>query len=341
MMEYLNAFRDWQHLSFAQPAAFGLLLLIPLMLWWSWRQRKRAHPALRLSTGSGLSHVAPSWRARLRPVQTVLRVIAVAALSIALARPQSSSVSENVSSEGIDIVLAMDVSGSMLAEDFKPNRIEAAKKVATEFVDDRPGDRIGLVIFGGESFTQCPVTIDHSVLQQQIAGLKSGVLADGTAIGNGLATAVDRIRTANGKSRVIILLTDGVNNTGNVSPELALEIAKTYKVRVYTIGVGAMGEAPMPASTPYGVQHIMQKVEIDDSLLQKIAKETGGDYYRATGNNSLQNIYKKIDTLEKTKVEVSSFKHYAELFFPFALLACICMALEGVLRWTVFRSVTA
>jgi Ca-activated chloride channel family protein len=277
---------------------------------------------------------------RWRPVLAVLRVLSFIALTVALARPQSSSVSENVDSEGIDIVLAIDVSGSMLAEDFRPNRIEAAKKVATEFINGRPGDRIGLVIFSGESFTQCPVTIDHGVLQQQVAEIQSGILVDGTAIGDGLATAVDRIRNTNGKSRVVILLTDGVNNTGKVGPELALEIAKAYKVRVYTIGVGTQGSAPYPMQTPGGLQTQMMPVQIDEDLLRKIAKETGGNYYRATSNNSLKSIYEQIDKLEKTKVEISSYKHYAELFFPFALLACACIALEMLLRWTTFRSIT-
>ena len=340
MMQYIHALADWHQLSFAHPWAFTLLLLIPLMLAWQWRTRRRAHPALRLTTTSGLSHIRPGLRTRLRPLLTVLRVLSIAALVVAIARPQSSSVSENVDSEGIDIVMAMDISGSMLAEDFKPNRIEAAKRIATDFIGGRPGDRIGLVIFSGESFTQCPVTIDHGVLLEQVANVESGTLVDGTAIGDGLATAVDRIRNTNGKSRVIILLTDGVNNTGKIGPELALEIAKTYKVRVYTIGMGAQGQAPYPAQTPVGTVMQMVPVQIDEALLQKIAKETGGNYYRATSNNSLKAIYEQIDKLEKTKVEISSYKHFAELFFPLAILACACIFLEMLLRWTMFRSIT-
>jgi Ca-activated chloride channel family protein len=339
-MNLIKAFTDWRHLTFAQPWFFALLLLLPLLLWWDVRNRRRANPALRLTTTSGLLHIKPSLRMKFRPLLTALRVIALIALIVALARPQSSSVTENVDSEGIDIVMAIDVSGSMLAEDFHPNRIEAAKKVATDFINGRPGDRIGLVIFSGESFTQCPVTIDHRVLLEQVADIKSGVLVDGTAIGDGLATAVDRIRNTRGKSRVVILLTDGVNNTGKVGPELALEIAKAYKVRVYTIGVGTQGSAPYPVQTPVGPQTQMMPVQIDEELLQKIAKQTGGNYYRATGNNSLKAIYTQIDKLEKTKVEISSYKHYAELFFPFALLACACIFLEMLLRWTVFRTIT-
>jgi len=329
---------DWKHISFAHPIFFGLFLLIPFLIWW--RMRKGNHPALRLTSLSSLKAAPTSWRVRFRPVLTVLRMLAFSALIIALARPQSSNVTENIDSEGIDIVLSVDVSGSMLAEDLKPNRIEAAKKVAIDFVEGRTTDRIGLVVFSGESFTQCPITIDHQVLKQQLSEIRSGMLVDGTAIGDGLATAVDRIRTSNGKSKVVILLTDGVNNVGKVGPELALEIAKAYKVRVYTIGVGTMGMAPYPVQTPFGMQKQMQEVQIDEPLLKKIAGETGGKYYRATSNASLKSIYADIDKLEKTKVEISSYKHYAELYFPLAMLALIFLLLEMVLRYTAFKSIT-
>jgi Ca-activated chloride channel family protein len=336
----MKAFLDWKHLSFAHPYFFALLLLIPVMIWWQWRRKRQETPALRLTTLSGLRAVKPSWRVRLRPLLFVLRLVALTALTIALARPQSSNTTESIESEGIDIVLSLDVSGSMLAEDLKPNRIEAAKKVALDFIDQRPTDRIGLVVFAGESFTQCPITIDHRVLKEQIAQVQSGVLVDGTAIGDGLATAVDRIRKTNSKSKVIILLTDGVNNIGKIGPETALEIAKAFKIRVYTIGLGSMGEAPMPIPTPQGTVRQMMKVEIDEPLLRKIATETRGRYFRATSNTSLAAIYKEIDALEKTRIEVSSYKYYAELFFPFALLAIICIAMEMILRYTVFRSIT-
>lgn len=331
---------DWKHLTFAQPLFFALLLLIPLMIWWQLRSKKTDSPALRLTTTGGISKIKPSWKVRYRPVLFVLRVIALIALIVALARPQSSNTTESIDSEGIDIVLALDVSGSMTAEDFKPNRIEAAKANALNFVDQRPTDRIGLVIFSGESFTMCPITIDHNVLKEQISQIRSGMLVDGTSIGMGLATAVDRLRNAHGKSRVIILLTDGVNNTGLIDPNTALEIAKAYKVRVYTVGIGTEGQALMPVQTPMGIQKQMMPVEIDEALLKKIATETGGKYFRATGNKSLENVYKDIDKMEKTKVEVSSFKHYAELFFPFAIIAVICLALEMLLRYTVFKSIT-
>jgi Ca-activated chloride channel family protein len=340
MKQYLDALADWRQVSFAQPWAFLLLMLVPLTVFWQIRMRQRAHPALRMSTISGLVHLKPGLRIRLRTLLTVLRALAMVALIVALARPQSSSITENVNSEGIDIVLAMDVSGSMNAEDFSPNRVEAAKRLAAEFIKGREGDRMGLVIFAGESFTQCPVTIDRRVLLEQVAAVKNGILEDGTAIGDGLATAVDRVRNAKGKSRVVILLTDGEHNAGRLGPETALQIAKTYNVKVYTIGVGSRGRAPYPVQTPAGVQKVMQEVKIDEDLLRRIAAETGGRYYRATDTRSLKSIYQQIDTLEKTQVEVTSFKHYAELFFPFALLAIICLALEALLRWTVFRSVT-
>lgn len=336
----MSALMDWKHISFAHPYFFGLLLLIPIMIWWQLRKKKEDNPAIRLTTLSGLGTIKPTWRVRFRPILFVLRIVALVTLIIALARPQSSNVSESIDSEGIDIVLSVDVSGSMLAEDLKPNRIEAAKKVAADFIDQRPTDRIGLVIFSGESFTQCPITIDHNVLKEQLSQIKSGVLVDGTAIGMGLATGVDRLRNATGKSRVLILLTDGVNNTGLIDPSTALEIAKAYKVRVYTIGVGTEGEAPYPTPTPYGIQKQMMPVQIDEPLLKKISAETGGAYYRATNNKSLAGIYQKIDKLEKTKVEISSYKQYSELFFPLACIALVCLGLELLLRYTVFRSIT-
>jgi Ca-activated chloride channel family protein len=322
---------DWKHLSIAQPYFFVLLLLIPFMVWWQMRGRKD-NPTLRLTTLSGLNAAKAGGKATFRPVLFVLRCIALIALTVALARPQSSNTTENIDSEGIDIVISMDVSGSMLAEDFKPNRIEAAKSVALDFVDKRPTDRVGLVIFSGESFSMCPITIDHNVLKEQISQIKNGMLTDGTSIGMGLATAVDRLRQSKGKSKVIILMTDGVNNTGLIDPLTALEIAKAFKIKVYTIGVGTTGQAIMPVPTPMGVQRQLQPVEIDEPLLKKIATETNGRYYRATGNKALDKVYQEID--------ITSYKHYAELFFPFAMLAAICLILEILLRYTVFRSIT-
>lgn len=336
----MNALMDWKHLSFAQPWFFGLLLLIPFMIWWQLKKKQKDNPAFRLTTTASIARVRPTWKVRLRPLMFALRMIALTMLVVSLARPQSSNVTESVDSEGVDIVLAVDVSGSMLAEDLKPNRIEAAKKVAADFIDQRPTDRIGLVIFSGESFTQCPITIDHNVLKEQLSQIKSGVLVDGTAIGMGLATSVDRLRNSKGKSRIIIFLTDGVNNTGLIDPSTALEIAKAYKIRIYSIGAGSEGQALMPVQTPMGMQKQMVPVQIDEPLLKQMAIQTGGKYYRATSTNALKSIYQDIDKLEKTKIEVSSYKHYAELFFPFTLIALICLALEVLLRYTVFRSIT-
>ena len=336
----MNALLDWKHMSFAHPIFFGLLLLIPLMIWWYTKSKRSDSPSLRLTTLGGLSPAMAGGKAKFRPVQFALRIVAIVALIIALARPQSSNTTENIESEGIDMVLSMDVSGSMLAEDFRPNRIEAAKNVALKFVDQRPGDRIGLVIFAGESFTMCPITIDHNVLKEQISQIRNGMITDGTSIGMGLATAVDRLRFAKGKSRVVILMTDGVNNMGLIDPLTALEIAKAYKVRVYTIGIGSMGQALTPMPTPYGTQKQMMPVQIDEKLLKQMATQTGGKYFRATGNRALEQIYDDIDHLEKTRVDITSYKHYAELFFPFAMIAVICIVLEMILRYTVFRSIT-
>ena len=335
----MKAYLDWKHISFAHPWFFLLLLLIPLIIWWQNSGRKVENPVFRLTTlWGGKFHTV--GKARFRPVLFILRVVGLVGLIIALARPQSSNTTENIDNEGIDIVMAIDVSGSMLAEDFHPNRTEAAKATALRFVDQRPTDRIGLVIFAGESFTMCPITIDHNVLKEQISAVKTGMIVDGTSIGMGLATAVDRLRNAKGKSKVIILMTDGVNNTGLIDPLLALEIAKTYKVKVYSIGIGTKGQAVIPVQTPMGIQKQMMPVEIDEPLLRRIAAETGGLYFRATDNKSLASIYNEIDKLEKTAVEISSYKRYAELFFPFAILAVFCLGLEMLLRYTVFKSIT-
>lgn len=331
---------DWKSISFADPYFFLLFLLIPLGIWWQWKARRRHRPSFRMSTIRGLENLPPSWRIRLRPIMGFCRWLALILLIIALARPQNTQVMESVETEGIDIVMSIDVSGSMLAEDLKPNRIEAAKKVAREFVQQRPSDRIGLVIFAGESFTQCPISIDHQVVLEQIDKIRSGLLVDGTAIGMGLATGVDRLRYAQGESRILILLTDGVNNTGLIDPMTALEIAKTYGVRVYTIGVGSLGRALYPVQTEFGVQKQMHEVKIDEDLLRRIAAETGGQYYRATTNQGLDRIYKEIDQLEKTKAEVSIHRNYRDLYFPLVVLALALLSLEWLLRFTLFRSLT-
>lgn len=336
----MKAFLDWKHITFAHPFFFALLVPVLLIIWWQAHGRKNNQPVLRLTTLGGIASIPAGVKARYRPVLFVLRILALTMLVIALARPQSTNTSINSDTDGIDLVMGVDISGSMLAEDFKPNRMEAAKKVALEFVDKRPSDRIGLVIFSGESFTMCPVTIDHNVLKEQIMSLKSGMVTDGTAIGDGLATSVDKLRYSKSKSKVIILMTDGENNCGKISPLTALEIAKAYKLKVYTIGVGTIGQALIPMQTPMGTVKQLMQVSIDEPLLKQIASQTGGKYFRATNNNSLKAIYDEIDKMEKTSIEVTSFKRYAELFFPFAMLAVIFLSLELLLRYTAFKSLT-
>ena len=279
-----------------------------------------------------------SWKNTFRHAPFVLRLLAISCIILALARPQTRDDEELVNGEGVDIVLCVDVSGSMLAQDFTPNRIEAAKDVASNFVAGRPTDRIGIVIFSGEAFTLCPLTTDQAVLQTQISSIQSGLLEDGTAIGSGLATGVDRLRASQSKSKVIILLTDGENNGGQIPPVTAKELAKATGVRVYTIGVGTDGFAQIPMQTVGGTV-IMQreKVNIDEKLLTQIANETGGKYFRAKDNESLKSIYSEIDKLEKSKIEVTALKRYTEKFFPLALAAAALLLLEITLRFTLFR----
>jgi len=334
----INDFLERYHLFLKHPQFLWLLLLLPLLAaWYFYRSNKRAS-VLRISTTEMLRNFPVPAKIKWRPLLQVFQLLALACIIIALARPQRTNVSESIDSNGIDIVLSIDISGSMLAEDFKPNRLEAAKKTASEFVRERSTDRIGVVIFSGESFTLCPVTIDHNVVQEQLDAIQSGMLQDGTAIGMGLATAVDKLRDAKGKSRVVILMTDGVNNTGLIDPQTALEIAKAFKVRVYTIGVGTEGEALYPIQTPYGIQKKLLPVQIDEPLLRNISKQTGGRYYRATDNKSLQHIYDEINQLEKTKVQVNAYKQYTETFFPFVFVAIALLMLELILRYTYFKS---
>src|SRR6202000_723179 len=280
---------------------------------------------------------ARSYKNFLRPLLFVLRLLTISCLIIALARPQTRNDEQLVNGEGIDIVLCLDISGSMLAQDFTPNRMEAAKNVASEFIDHRPTDRIGLVIFSGESFTMCPLTTDKTVLKTQLANVQSGLLEDGPPIGSGLATGIDRLRNSPSKSKVIILLTDGENNGGLIDPNTAKEIAKQVGVRVYTVGMGTEGFAPVPVQTPGGVVMQREKVNIDEKLLTQIANETGGHYYRAKDNESLKNIYSEIDKLEKSKIEVTGLRRYTEQFYPFALIAALLLALELLLKWTLLR----
>lgn len=314
--------------TFANPELLLLLLIIPgLAVWYYYRLQKK-ESNLRYSTLQPFSVVKQSIRERLRHLPFVLRMMALALVIIALARPQSTEKGEKIHSEGIDIVLVLDISGSMLAEDFQPNRIEAAKSVAQEFISGRTNDRIGLVIFSGESFTQCPLTVDYDVLKSLIRPLKSGMIEDGTAIGLGLATAVNRLRESKAKSKVIILLTDGVNNRGEIDPMTAAQIAQSYGIRVYTVGVGTIGEAPYPVQTPFGTRYQMVPVEIDEKTLQQIAAMTEGKYFRATDNKKLRAIYQEIDQMEKTRIEVRSFKRYTELFYSFIVTAVVLLVLD-------------
>jgi Ca-activated chloride channel family protein len=328
---------DWyRHIYFSQPLFFGLFALIPLMIWWEFKRADAGEATVMVSTVRAFMGTR-SWKNFLRPLLFIFRVLTLCCLIIALARPQTRNDEQLVNGEGIDIVLCLDISGSMLAQDFTPNRMEAAKNVASEFIDNRPTDRIGLVIFSGEAFTMCPLTTDRNVLKTQLFNVQSGLLEDGTAIGSGLATGVDRLRNSPSKSKVIILLTDGENNGGLIDPNTAKEIAKSVGVRVYTVGMGTEGYAPVPVQTPAGVVMQREKVNIDEKLLTQIATETGGRYYRAKYNESLKNIYSEIDQLEKSKIEVSSIRRYTEQYFPFALAAAIFLFLELLLRWTVLR----
>jgi Ca-activated chloride channel family protein len=329
-------FEYFRNITFGQPWLLLLFLLIPVLIYWNFNKGKKKVAAIGISTTKGL-RASRSWKNSFQQFPFILRLLALACIIVALARPQTKFDETQTEGEGIDIILAIDVSGSMTAQDFTPNRMEAAKKVAEEFVDNRPSDRIGVVIFAGESFTQCPLTTDHYVLKTQIANINNGLLEDGTAIGSGLATSVDRLRNSKSKSKVVILLTDGMNNGGLIDPSTALEIAKTFHVKVYTIGVGTDGYAPTPVSTPLGIVMQNQKVSIDEKLLQNIATQTGGKYFRATDNKSLEEIYNEIDKMEKSKVEITTFHHYSEKFYPFIFAAMALLFVEIILRYTLFK----
>ena len=323
-------------ITFSQPYQFVLLGLVPILIWWYITGYRRKQASVMVSSTAQFSALS-SWKTNLLHIPFALRVLALICLVIALARPQKRNDEQMVTGEGVDIILCMDVSGSMLAQDLTPNRMEAAKAVAANFVDARPTDRIGLVIFSGESFTLTPITTDKNVLKAQIYNVRSGLLEDGTAIGSGLATSVDRLRSSNSKSKVVILMTDGENNGGMIDPNTAKEIAKAVGVRVYTIGVGTEGYAPVPVQTMGGIIMQREKVNIDEKLLKQIADETGGKYFRAKDNEGLNNIYSEIDKLEKSRIDVTALKRYTEKFFPFALAAAILVFLELLLRLTTFR----
>lgn len=327
-------------IKFAQPLFLYLLVIIPVMVAFYLLKQQRASASLRMPGLQPFANVSKTFRHYLRHILFVFRTLAVTLLIIVLARPQTSDKFQDMSTEGIDIVLALDISGSMLAQDFRPNRIEAAKNVATEFISGRPYDRIGLVVFSGESFTQCPLTTDHAVLINLLREVQSGMIEDGTAIGMGLATAVNRIKDSEAKSKVIILLTDGVNNRGEIAPATAAGIAKTYGIRVYTIGVGTQGVAPYPVQTPYGTQYQDMQVEIDETILHEIAQTTGGKYFRATDNDKLIQVYNEIDKLEKSKIDVKQFSRKEEKFLLPALIAFCLLLFEVLARNTIFKNLT-
>ena len=299
---------------------FGLLVMIPFLVYWYARKSRQGTVMVSSTRNFGETK---SWKNSFLHLPFLFRILTFICLILALARPQIRNDEELTNGEGIDIILCLDISGSMLAQDFSPNRMEAAKRVASDFIDARPTDRIGLVIFSGESFTMAPLTTDRTVLKNQLFNVESGLLEDGTAIGSGLATSVERLRSSKSRSKVIILLTDGENNGGLIDPNTAKEIAKSVGVRVYTVGVGTEGFAPMPVQTAGGVIMQKEKVSIDEKLLTQIANETGGKYFRAKDNESLSSIYKEIDQLEKTRIEITTLKRYSEQFFPFALAAAL------------------
>ncbi len=322
---------------------FLLLLVIPYLLWYM-MYRKKSEPTMRMGDTYAYRFAPKSWRVRLMPLQAVLRVLAFVMLVIVLARPQTQNSWSNRTVEGIDIMLAIDVSTSMLAEDLKPNRIEAAKQVAAEFISGRPNDNIGLTIFAGEAFTQCPMTTDHSSLLNLLQGVRTdiaarGLIQDGTAIGMGLANAVSRLKESKAKSKVVILLTDGSNNMGDLSPMTSAEIARSLGIRVYTIGVGTNKVAPYPMPVAGGVQYVNIPVEIDTKTLSEIASATNGVFHRATNTTELHNIYKEIDKLEKSKMNVTEFRKRYEAYMPFAAVATVALLLELLLRITVFRRI--
>ncbi len=316
-----------------------LLLLIPVIAHYVWRAIKGATPALQISSLAAFGNTGKGLRHYFEHVPFILRTAAIALLIIAVARPRSSNTSSRIDTEGIDIIFALDVSTSMLARDFNPDRINAAKDISIRFIAERPYDRMGIVVLAGESFTQCPLTTDRATLINLIKEIETGWIEDGTAIGNGLATAVARLKDSDAKSRVIILLTDGVNNRGEIAPLMAAEIAKTYGIRVYSIGIGTQGMAPYPFLTERGVIIQQVPVEIDEDLLKQISEMTGGRYFRATDNTKLLEIYNEINQMEKAKVTVDALSVYKEEFMPFALAALAAFLLELLLRLVILKRI--
>ena len=332
-MEFLKG------ISFHNKELLLLLAIIPALVIWYILRNKKSKADIQISSIVGFENYKVSLRQRLQHLLFALRLMVIALIIISFARPQSSRSRTDVSVEGIDIVMVQDISGSMLAEDFKPSRIGAAKEVGMEFIDGRPNDRIGLVVFSGESFTQCPITTDHAVLKDAFSKVESGMIDDGTALGDGLATAVNRLKDSKAKSKVIILLTDGVNNAGYIDPMTAAEITKKFGIRVYTIGIGKIGVAPYPFKTPFGIQYQDMEVKIDEPLLRDISAMTDGKYFRATGKTKLKEVYAEIDKLEKSKIDVTEYHKKREEFLPLLILAALLFLGEIILRYTYFRQI--
>lgn len=330
---------NWNDIVFAYPEAFFLLLLLPVYWIFSYFLNKNKYTAIKLPLIEPNEKIPVSIKARLTLLPLILKSLSLIFLIVALSRPQIFATGENVYTEGIDIVLNLDISGSMLAEDFSPNRLVAAKKITDEFIQGRVNDRIGLVVFSRDAFTQCPLTIDYTVLRTLLSEVKQGMIEDGTAIGNAIANGVNRLKDSESKSKVMILLTDGVNNSGEVDPMTAAEIAAAFGIRVYTIGVGTQGTAPYPFQTPFGIKYQNVPVEIDEKALTDISNLTGGKYFRATNNKKLEEIFKEIDSLEKSKVEVTSYKSKTEKFSIFLIPAVILLLIEFLLSKTVLRRI--
>lgn len=323
--------------EFYSPEYLYLLVLLPLIWLWRYIYSGKRKTGIIFPSSAKLFTAKTSLRTGLAIFMPAVKYIVLALIIIALARPVSYTSGENIDTEGIDIVVVLDISGSMLAEDFKPNRLEAAKDLTKEFVYGRKSDRIGLVIFSRDAFTQCPLTVDYKVLVDLLRVVKSGMIDDGTAIGNAITNGVNRLKDSDAKSKVLILLTDGVNNAGEVDPLTATEIAKTFGVKIYSIGVGTMGEAPYPYQTPFGKQYQMVPVQIDEAMLKKISEATGGKYFRATGNKKLESVFSEIDKLERSRIEVTSYRNKTEHFYPFVFAALALLSLTLIMELTYLR----
>ncbi len=329
------------NIEFANPWVLVGLIILPILWLWHFLRFENRKTQVNIPSFSWAKSHKPTAKMVLMHLSFIAKTVAIGLIIVAIARPQSTSSWQNVKAEGIDIVLAMDISGSMLARDLEPNRLEAAKSVAVDFIAKRVNDRIGLVIYAGEAYTQSPLTTDHSVIINLMGGLKNGLVTDGTAIGVGLATAVNRLKDSEAKSKIVVLLTDGTNNSGDIPPLTAAEIARKFGIKVYTIAVGTNGMAPMPYLQANGqTGYVNQKVTIDEITLEKIAKQTNGQFFRATDNESLEGIYATIDELEKTEIDVKEFRKRNEKFYPWAMAAAIILLLEFILQKTILKSIS-